>query len=44
MTRTDNLKEFINTDIDSLKTKIYDPIKHTELDMALKGLKNNKGS
>ena len=43
-TRTDNLKEFIDNNVESLKTKMDDPITQTELDLALNGLKNNKAS
>ena len=43
-TRTDHLKEFINNNVESLKTKMDNPITPTELDLALNGLKNNKAS
>ena len=38
-TRTDHLKEFINNNVESLKTKMDNPITPTELDLALNGLK-----
>ena len=43
-TKTDNLNNFVKDNVDSLQTKLDDPITVVDLQFALKDLKNNKAS